>query len=178
MQDKDPRIILLNGSVDEGTARMVILKLLLLDKKDETQPISLYINSPGGSILYGLAIYDTIRHIQAPVRTICYGMAASMGAFLLSCGIKGERAVLPHSRILIHQPLIFTDHGQSMTQTEIQRTADSLLESRQQLEQIMADNIGISLEQIHADCERDHWMSAEEALAYGIVDKILTGSEV
>ncbi len=172
---KSPRIILLDKDVNEVSAMSVILKLLDLDKQDEHEEISLYINSPGGSILHGLAIYDTINHISAPVSTVCYGMAASMGAFLLSCGKKGRRFILPHSRVLIHQPLISTDRGFSLSQSELAKRAESLLKSRQTLENIMADNIGVSLEKIHADCERDNWMGAEESLAYGIVDGILTG---
>ena len=172
---KEPRIILLDGSVDEGSAMRTVLKLLDFDKQDSKEEISLYINSPGGSILHGLAIYDTIQHISAPVSTVCYGMAASMGAFLLSCGKKGRRFALPHSRVLIHQPLIYVQNGFQSSQSELQKTAESLLKSRQTLEQIMADNIGVSLEKIHLDCERDNWMSAEEALEYGIIDGILTG---
>ena len=172
---KEPRIILLDGAVDEGSAMHVILKLLDLDKQDGSEEISLYINSPGGSILHGLAIYDTIKHISAPVSTVCYGMAASMGAFLLSCGKKGRRFILPHSRVLIHQPLISADRGVSISQSDLAKKAKSLLESREILERIMAENIGISLEKIHVDCERDNWMSAEEALEYGIVDGILKG---
>jgi ATP-dependent Clp protease protease subunit len=172
---KEPRIILLDGSVDEGSAMRTVLKLLDFDKQDSQEEISLYINSPGGSILHGLAIYDTIKHISAPVSTVCYGMAASMGAFLLSCGKKGRRFALPHSRVLIHQPLIHVQNAFQSSQTDIQKTAESLLKSRQILEQIMAENIGVSLEKIHADCERDNWMSAEEALEYGIIDGILTG---
>ena len=172
----DPRIILLNGSVDEGSAMSVILRLLDFDKQNPNEEIELYINSPGGSILHGLAIYDTINHISAPVKTVCYGMAASMGAFLLTCGKKGRRFALPHSRILIHQPLISSDSGIVRTQTEMQKMADSIEKSRNELEQIMAKNTGVSLEKIHADCERDNWMSAEEALEYGIIDGILNGN--
>ena len=172
---KEPRIILLNGQVDEASAMQVILKLLDFDKQDENQEISLYINSPGGSILHGLAIYDTIKLIKAPVSTVCYGMAASMGAFLLSCGKKGRRFALPHSRILIHQPLINTESGIVRTQSDMQKMADSMLKSRNELEKIMAENIGVSLEKIHHDCERDNWMSANEALEYGIIDGIYTG---
>ena len=172
---KDPRIILLNGQVDESSAMQVILKLLDFDKQDSTQEISLYINSPGGSILHGLAIYDTIKLIKAPVSTVCYGMAASMGAFLLSCGKKGRRFALPHSRILIHQPLINSEGGIVRRQSDIQKMADSILKSRNELEKIMAENIGVSLEKIHCDCERDNWMSAQEALEYGIIDGIYTG---
>ena len=174
---KDPRIILLDGGVDEGSAMKVILRLLDLDRQDGSEEIQLYINSPGGSILHGLAIYDTIKHISAPVSTVCYGMAASMGAFLLSCGKKGRRFILPHSRVLIHQPLIMTERGFSVSQTDLAKKAKSLLESRETLERIMAENIGISIEKIHADCERDNWMSAEEALEYGIVDGILRGEK-
>ncbi len=172
---KEPRIILLDGSVDEGSAMRTVLKLLDFDKQDSKEEISLYINSPGGSILHGLAIYDTIKHISAPVSTVCYGMAASMGAFLLSCGKKGRRFILPHSRVLIHQPLIHVQNAFQSSQTELKKMAESLLKSRETLEQIMAENIGISLEKIHQDCERDNWMSAEEALEYGIVDAILSG---
>ena len=172
---QEPRIILLNGSVNEASAMNVILRLLDMDKQDSKQEISLYINSPGGSILHGLAIYDTIKHISAPVSTVCYGMAAYMGAFLLSCGKKGKRFALPHSRILIHQPLISSENGIVRSQTDIQKMADSIEKSRNELEKIMAENIGVSLEKIHADCERDNWMSAEEALEYGIIDSILKG---
>lgn len=168
-----PRIILLNGSVNEYSAMDVILKLLDFDRQDSAQEITLYINSPGGSILHGLAIYDTIKHISAPVTTVCYGMAASMGAFLLSCGAKDKRYALKHSRILIHQPLISTEHGLVRTQTEMQKMANSILKAREELEKIMAENIGVTVEKIHQDCERDNWMSADEALKYGIIDGIL-----
>lgn len=170
---QEPRIILLNGAIDEYSAMDVILRLLNYDNEDEKKEINLYINSNGGSILYGLAIYDTIKHIHAPVSTICYGMAASMGAFLLSCGEKGKRFALKHSRILIHQPLIQTRQGAAKSQTAFQKIADRISESRKQLEQIMADNIGKPLEVIHADCERDTWLSAESAVEYGIIDGIL-----
>ncbi|MBQ9145403.1 MAG: ATP-dependent Clp protease proteolytic subunit [Clostridia bacterium] len=170
---KDPRIITFFDEVNEKSAMWAILQLLKLDKDSQTEPINLYINSPGGSILHGLAIYDVIQSIKAPVSTVCCGMAASMGAFLLSCGAKGQRFALPHSRILIHQPLVSSRSGSFSTQTELQRMADSLMESRTTLESIMAENVGISVEQMHADCERDHWMSAEEALAYGLIDGII-----
>lgn len=172
---KEPRIILLNGSVNEQSALNVILRLLDFEKENPNEEISLYINSPGGSILHGLAIYDVIKHIKAPVSTVCYGMAASMGAFLLSCGAKGRRFALPHSRILIHQPLISSESGVVRTQTDMVKMAESILKSRTELERIMAENIGVSEEQIHIDCERDNWMSAEEALKYGIIDGILSG---
>ncbi len=168
-----PRIILLNGAVNGASAMSVIMQLLAFEQEDDKKEISLYINSNGGSILYGLAIYDTIKHIKAPVSTVCYGMAASMGAFLLSCGVKGRRFALPHSRILIHQPLIYAGQGSHRNQTAMQRLADSILESREELEKILAENIGKPIETIHADCERDNWMSAEEAVSYGIIDKIV-----
>lgn len=172
---REPRIILLNGQVDAHSAMHVILKLLDFDRQDSEQEISLYINSPGGSILHGLAIYDTIKLIKAPVSTVCYGMAASMGAFLLSCGKKGRRFALPNSRILIHQPLISSEGGIVRTQSDMQKMAESIAKSRDELEKIMAENIGVSLEKIHFDCERDNWMSASEALSYGIIDGIFTG---
>lgn len=169
----EPRIILLNGAVDETSAMRVVLQLLNYDKEDESKEINLYINSNGGSIVYGLAIYDAIQHIKAPVSTICYGMAASMGAFLLSCGEKGRRFALPHSRILIHQPLIHTGNGFARSQSAMRRIADSLLAARNELERIMALNVGKTVEAIHIDCERDNWMSAEEAMDYGIIDGLL-----
>ncbi len=168
-----PRIILLNGEVNAQSAMNVILRLLDYNKQDDKKPITLYINSSGGSIAYGLAIYDTIEHISAPVSTICYGMAASMGAFLLTCGKKGSRYALPHSRILIHQPLMYLRSAMFKTQTEMVKMSDSIIASRTELEKIMADNIGKPIDVIHADCERDYWMSAQEALAYGIIDGIL-----
>ncbi|MBQ7408929.1 MAG: ATP-dependent Clp protease proteolytic subunit [Clostridia bacterium] len=170
---EEPRIIILNGSVNDASAMRVVLQLLDFEKQDSGKEISLYINSPGGSIISGLAIYDTIKYIKSPVSTVCYGMAASMGAFLLSCGQKGKRFALKNSRILIHQPLISTEGGLARTQTEMQKMAESILKSRNQLEEILAENIGVSLEQIHADCERDNWMSSSEALSYGIIDGIL-----
>ncbi len=168
-----PRIILLNGEVNASSAMNVILRLLDFEKQNDKKDITLYINSPGGSIAYGLAIYDTIKHIKSPVSTICYGMAASMGAFLLSCGVKGKRYALPHSRILIHQPLMSFDTPIMRTQTAIQKMSDSIIASRTELEKIMAENIGKPVEVIHADCERDHWMSAQQALEYGLIDDIL-----
>ncbi len=168
-----PRIILLNGEVNAYTATDVILQLLDLNKMDDKEEISLYINSPGGDVDFGLAIYDTIQHISAPVSTVCYGMAASMGGFLLTCGVKGRRFALPHSRILIHQPLTHNRSTSYNTQTALVKMSESFIASRRELERIMADNIGVPIEKIHADCERDYWMSAEEALAYGIIDGIL-----
>lgn len=173
MKNNNPRIVLLNGTVDEDSAMKVILQLLELNRQDENKEISLYINSNGGSIVYGLAIYDTIKLIKAPVSTVCYGMAASMGAFLLSCGEKGKRYALPHGRMLIHQPLMQLRQGVPRPQTAMQRIAEDMAKSRNELETIMADNMDKSLETLHADCERDKWMSAKEALEYGLIDKIL-----
>ena len=174
MMEEKPRIVFLNGSVTSASAMSVIVQLLYLENEDDTKEIQLYINSPGGSIDYGLAIYDTMRHIKAPVSTVCYGMAASMGAFLLSCGAKGRRFALPHSRILIHQPLVYFDGmPEEYGQTDLQRLADSLTESREELETIIASNAGKSVQVVHADCERDNWMSAEEAKEYGLIDSII-----
>lgn len=170
----EPRIVILNGEVNAASAMNVILRLLDMEKDSSTEEISLYINSPGGSIAAGLGIYDTINYIKAPVSTVCFGMAASMGAFLLTCGVKGRRFALPHSSILIHQPLIQMGNYVSARQTDIQRQAESLLKSRNKLESIMAANTGRTVEEMHAACERDNWMSAEEALEYGIIDGILS----
>ena len=169
----DNRIIALNGEVNEASAMKVILELLKLDAENSKQPIYIYINSPGGSIIHGFAIYDVMNNIYAPVYTVCNGMAASMGAFLLSCGKKGHRYSLPHSRILIHQPLIYNQYSSAIEESEIQIIADNLRKNREELEAIMADNSGKDLEAFHKDCERDHWMSAEEALEYGLIDKII-----
>lgn len=169
----EPRIILLNGEVNAASAMNVILRLLDMEKDSSSEEISLYINSPGGSIAAGLGIYDTINYIKAPVSTVCFGMAASMGAFLLTCGVKGRRFALPHSSILIHQPLIQMGNYVSARQTDIQKQAESLLKSRNRLESIMAANTGRTVAEMHAACERDNWMSAEEALDYGIIDGIL-----
>ena len=169
----DNRIIALNGEVNESSAMKVILDLLRLDAEDNKTPIYIYINSPGGNIIHGLAIYDVIHNITAPVYTVCNGMAASMGAFLLSCGAKGHRYSLPHSRILIHQPLVYSQYGSNLQESEIQSIAESLGKNRDELEAIMAANSGKDIETFHKDCERDHWLSAQEALEYGLIDKII-----
>lgn len=169
----DPRIIILSGEVNEQTAMDVIVRLMDFDNDDHTKEISLYINSPGGNIDYGLAIYDVIKHIQAPVSTVCFGMAASMGAFLLSCGEPGRRFALPHSRALIHQPLVTTRTGSYKTETAMRKIAESIRNSRDELERIIAHNVGKTPEAVHADCERDNWMSAQQAKDYGIIDDIL-----
>ena len=168
---KKTRIISLNGTVNESSCLYIILQLLVLNAESEDDPIYLYINSGGGSIIHGLAVYDTIQYIKAPVYTVCSGMAASMGAFLLSCGAKGHRYALPHSRILIHQPLIYGDNQMPIeTQSEVERTAMRLNQNRIKLETIMAENAGKSFEELHRDCERDNWMNSQEAIAYGLID--------
>lgn len=165
------RIIMLNEEVNNTTAGLIVAQLLFLEGQDPDKDISLYINSPGGSISAGMAIYDTMNYIKCDVSTICVGMAASMAAFLLSCGTKGKRFCLPHSEVMIHQPLI--SGGLSGQQTDITIHAKYLEKTRETIEKIMADNCGKSYEQLHKDCERDNFLSAEEACAYGLVDKVI-----
>ena len=165
------RIIMLNEEVNNVTAGLVVAQLLFLEGQDPDKDISLYINSPGGSISAGMAIYDTMNYIKCDVSTICVGMAASMGAFLLSSGAKGKRLCLPNSEVKIHQPLI--SGGLSGQQTDITIHAKYLEKTRETLEKIMAENCGKSYEQLHKDCERDNFLSAEEACAYGLVDKVI-----
>ena len=165
------RIIMLNEEVNNVTAGLVVAQLLFLEGQDPDKDISLYINSPGGSISAGMAIYDTMNYIKCDVSTICVGMAASMGAFLLSSGAKGKRFCLPNSEVMIHQPLI--SGGLSGQQTDITIPAQYLEKTRETLEKIMAENCGKSYEQLHKDCERDNFLSAEEACAYGLVDKVI-----
>ena len=167
----EDRIIFLTGEIDDNVADLVVAQLIYLEGKDSTKDISLYINSPGGSISAGMAIYDTMNYIKCDVSTICVGMAASMGAFLLSSGAKGKRFCLPNSEVMIHQPLI--SGGLSGQQTDITIHAKYLEKTRETLEKIMADNCGKSYEQLHKDCERDNFLSAEEACAYGLVDKVI-----
>ena len=165
------RIIMLNEEVKNVTSGLVVAQLLFLEGQDPDKDISLYINSPGGSISAGMAIYDTMNYIKCDVSTICVGMAASMGAFLLSSGAKGKRFCLPNSEVMIHQPLI--SGGLSGQQTDITIHAKYLEKTRETLEKIMAENCGKSYEQLHKDCERDNFLSAEEACAYGRVDKVI-----
>ena len=171
--EKDNRIITLDGEVNDVSSIQVIAQLLHHNSEDNKAPIYFYINSNGGDIDYGLGIYDTIQHIDAPVYTVCTGFAASMGAFLLSCGEKGHRAALKHSRILIHQPLYRGEYGSFKKESDLRKSAESLLKSRNTLEKIMADNAGQPLDVMHNACERDNWMSAEEALAFGLIDEII-----
>jgi len=165
------RIIMLTGQIDDSVASVVIAQLLYLEGQDPEKDIDLYINSPGGSVSAGLAIYDTMQYIKCDVSTICVGLAASMGSFLLSSGAKGKRFALPNSEILIHQPLI--SGGLSGQQTDIQIHAENMLKTRERLERILAENCGKDVETLHKDCERDNYMSAQEAADYGLVDKVI-----
>ena len=163
------RIIFLGEEVNETTASLVVAQLLFLESEDSTKDISLYINSPGGSVTAGMAIYDTMNYIKCDVSTICIGMAASMGAFLLSGGAKGKRYALPNAEIMIHQPL----GGAQGQASEIEIAAQHILKTKKKLNQIIADNCGRTLEEVEKATDRDNWMSAEEALAYGLIDKIV-----
>ena len=163
------RIIVLSDEVNDATASLVVAQLLYLEGQDPEKDISLYINSPGGSVTAGLAIYDTMQYIKCDVSTICMGMAASMGAFLLSCGAKGKRLALPNSEIMIHQPL----GGAKGQATEIEIAAKHIIRTREKLNSILAKNTGKSIEQIAIDTERDNFLSAQEAMEYGLVDKVI-----
>lgn len=175
--DKKPRIVTLKGEINEASAMIAIFELLNLDSEDSTQPIYLYINSNGGDVSYGLAVMDAMNHIKSPVYTVCYGMAASMGSFLLSCGEKGHRYSLPHARILIHQPRRQMGNNFVGTHDNLDRIAKHLTNTRDALEKIYSENTGQPIEKIHEDCEHDRWMSAEEALAYGLIDKVMYPKE-
>lgn len=166
------RIIILSGEIDDNLANSVVAELLYLDSINHDE-ISLYINSPGGSITSGMAIYDTMNFIKSDVSTICIGMAASMAAFLLSCGKKGKRYSLPNSEIMIHQPL----GGIQGQATEIKIAAERILKLKDKLNKILSKNTGKDLKQIEIDTERDHFLEAEEALEYGIIDKIIDKKE-
>ncbi|AFY38814.1 ATP-dependent Clp protease proteolytic subunit ClpP [[Leptolyngbya] sp. PCC 7376] len=165
------RIIFLGRGVNDALANQIIAIMLYLDSEDPSKPIYLYINSPGGSVTAGLAIYDTMKHIKSEVVTICVGLAASMGAFLLSAGTKGKRLALPHARIMIHQPLGGTQGRRQATDIEIE--AKEILRIKQQLNELMADHSGQTVEQIEKDTDRDNFMSAQEALEYGLIDKVI-----
>ena len=163
------RIIILSEEVNDTTASLIVAQLLYLEAQDPDKDIQFYINSPGGSVTSGLAIYDTMQYIKPDVSTICVGMAASMGAFLLSSGAKGKRIALPNAEIMIHQP-----SGGSRGQcTDIQIQAEQILKIKNRLNQILAANTGKSVEEVERDCERDHFMTAEEAQAYGLIDKVI-----
>ena len=163
------RIIMLSEEVNDTTASLIVAQLLYLEAQDPDKDIQFYINSPGGSVTSGLAIYDTMQYIKPDVPTICIGMAASMGAFLLSSGAKGKRIALPNAEIMIHQP-----SGGSQGQcTDIQIQAEQILKIKKRLNSILAENTGKDIETIERDCERDHFMTAEEAQTYGIIDKVI-----
>ncbi|MBQ1704562.1 MAG: ATP-dependent Clp endopeptidase proteolytic subunit ClpP [Clostridia bacterium] len=164
------RVIILSEEVNDVTASLIVAQLLYLEAQDPDKDISFYINSPGGSISAGFAIYDTMQYIHCDVATICIGMAASMGAFLLQAGAPGKRMALPNSEIMIHQPLLGGLQGQA---TDIQIHADHILKKRAQLNRIMSQRTGQPLEVIERDTERDHFMTAEEARAYGLIDKVI-----
>ena len=164
------RIIFLGEEVNDVTASLVVAQLLFLESEDPGKDIHMYINSPGGSVSAGLAIYDTMQYIKCDVSTICIGMAASMGAFLLAGGTKGKRMALPNSEIMIHQP----SGGAQGQATEIKIVAEQILKTKRKLNEILAANTGKPLEQIEIDTERDNYMSAEEAKAYGLIDNVIT----
>ena len=163
------RIIFLGEEVNEVTASLVVAQLLFLESEDPSKDICLYINSPGGSVSAGLAIYDTMRYIKCDVSTICIGMAASMGAFLLAGGAKGKRYALPNAEIMIHQPL----GGAQGQATEIEIAAKHILQTKEKLNRMLAENCGKSVEIVAADTDRDNWMTAEEAKEYGLIDKVI-----
>ncbi len=164
----EDRIIFLSGEIDDAVANTVVAQLIYLEAKDPSKDISLYINSPGGSVSAGLAIYDTMNYIKCDVSTICIGMAASMGAFLLSSGQKGKRFALPNSEIMIHQPL----GGAQGQASDIKIAAEHILKTKRKLNDILAQNSGKPLSQIEQDTDRDNYMSAQEAQEYGLIDKV------
>ena len=166
------RIIFLGEDVNSTTASLVIAQLLFLESEDPDREISLYINSPGGSITDGMGIVDTMNYIKCPVSTICVGLAASFGAVLLANGEKGKRFATPNAEILIHQPLI-GGNGIAGQTTEIKIQADHMIKTREKLNKLLSDKTGQSIETIEKDTERDHWMTAEEALQYGLIDGIM-----
>ena len=164
------RIIFLSEEVNDTTASLVVAQLLYLEAQDPDKDIQFYINSPGGVITSGMAIYDTMQYIKCDVSTICIGMAASMGAFLLSAGTKGKRLALPNAEIMIHQP----SGGAQGQETDIQIQAARIAAMKKKLTELLAANCGKPYDVVAADCERDHFMTAEEALAYGLVDKVIS----
>lgn len=164
------RIIFLGDEVNDQTASLVVAQLLFLESEDPNKDIQLYINSPGGSVTAGMAIYDTMNYVKCDVSTICIGLAASMGAFLLSSGAKGKRFALPNAEVMIHQP----SGGAKGQATEIQIVAENILKTKKKLNEILATNTGQTVEKITEDTERDNFMSAEEAKEYGLIDEIVT----
>ena len=166
------RIIMLSEEVNDTTASLVVAQILYLESQDPEKDISLYINSPGGSVSAGFAIYDTMKYIKCDVSTICIGLAASMGAFLLSSGAKGKRLALPNAEIMIHQPLI--SGGLQGQATDIKIRTDNLLKTKERLNRILSENTGKTYDEICLDTERDNFMTADEAQAYGLVDKVIS----
>ena len=166
----EDRIVFLSGEIDDATANTVVAQLIYLEAKDPSKDISLYINSPGGSVSAGLAIYDTMNYVKCDVSTICIGMAASMGAFLLSSGAKGKRYALPNSEIMIHQPL----GGAQGQASDIKIAAEHILRTKRKLNEILAANTGKPVEQLERDTDRDNYLTADQALAYGLIDKVFT----
>ena len=164
------RIIFLDTEVNDASASVIVAQMLFLEAEDPEKDIQFYINSPGGSITAGMAIYDTMNYVKCDVSTMCMGMAASMGAFLLAGGTKGKRLALPNAEIMIHQP----SGGAQGQATEIEINARHILKIRERMNRLMAENTGQSYETIAADTERDNWKTAEEALAYGLIDKVVT----
>ena len=167
------RIIFLSDEVNDTTASLVVAQMLFLEAQDPDKDIAFYINSPGGSVTAGMAIYDTMNYIKCDVSTICIGMAASMGAFLLSAGAKGKRIALPHSEIMIHQPL----GGAQGQASDIKIRAELILRTRDMLNKILSENTGKPIEQIEKDTDRDNFMTAQQALEYGLIDRIITKHE-
>lgn len=167
------RIIMLSEPVSDASASVIVAQLLFLESQDPGKDIQMYINSPGGSVSAGLAIYDTMQFIKSDVSTICIGLAASMGAFLLSSGAKGKRMALPNAEIMIHQP----SGGSQGQATDIKIQADHILKTRDRLNGILSKNTGKSIEQVELDCERDNFMSSEEAKAYGLIDEIIVSRQ-
>lgn len=164
------RIIMFNGEVTDESASLIVSQLIYLESKDSTKDIHLYINSPGGSVTAGMAIYDTMQYIKCDVSTICIGMAASMGAFLLAGGAKGKRYALPNSTIMIHQP----SSGVKGQATEIQIVAENILKTKKKLNEMLSSNTGQPLSKVEFDTERDYYMDSQEALNYGLIDSIIT----
>ncbi len=167
------RIIFLGSAIDDNVANVVVAQLLFLERENPDADISLYINSPGGSVTAGMAIYDTMNYVRCPVRTVCVGLAASMGAFLLMAGEKGKRMALPNSEIMIHQP----SGGAQGQATDVRIQAEWLLKTKQKMNRLMSEMTGKPLEQLELDVERDHFMNAQEALEYGIIDEIFQPQE-
>jgi ATP-dependent Clp protease protease subunit len=167
------RIIFLGGAIDDHVASIVIAQMLFLESEDPEKDIFMYINSPGGHVTAGMAIYDTMQFIKSPVATLCFGQAASMGAVLLAAGAQGKRSALPHSRILLHQPM----GGFQGQATDIGIHAREIIRMREDLENILVQHTGQPLERVHADCERDFFMSAGQASEYGIIDKVISSRE-